>query len=56
MKWNKLNADEKRLWFENSYRMHQYMDVEKRQHIYEQIEKARKKSKHRKPKNRWWRK
>ena len=54
--WNKLTSDEKRQWFENSYRMHEDIPTQKRRKIYAQIEAERKKQEkrnhRRKPK--WW--
>lgn len=55
-RWDDLTADEKRHWFENSYRMHQNLPIQKKRKIWSEIEKEREKQEkragRRKPK--WW--
>ncbi len=57
-RWNDLTGDEKRLWFDNSMRMHRDLPTQKRQSILEKIEKEREKKRRRESrrKPKWWRK
>lgn len=56
MKWDKLTAEEKRQWFENSVRMHQDLPTQKRKAIMAKIEKEREKKRRRESRRRpkWW--
>jgi hypothetical protein len=57
-KWNDLTRDEKRLWFENSIRMHEDLPTQKRRAIMAKIEKEREKKQRRenRRKPKWWHK
>lgn len=54
--WNYLTAEERRKWFDNSFRMHEDLPTQKMRHIMAKIEKEREKRERRqnRRKPKWW--